>query len=301
MGATLPPISSPTGKCYVVDIGGAGATAMATLAGATTVDLGRVDVLSGTPRAGLIDRWIYVFTAAIFIVVTLTGFIPDSMHMLADVRSGARPPLPWVLHLHAVLMGSFLLLLLTQTVLMATGRPARHRQLGMVAFGVAAMLVVVGLILATTMYHLAWHAAQGAPPETRAALDKVVLRKGNILLLQSSIGLLFSLFLIIGARARARDAGLHKRMMILAPAVTMLAGIDRIGWLPTSLPSSPIASEFYVLATVAPMVVWDVVRNRSVHRAYWIWLSFAVPVAIAVNLLWDSPGWQRLVPVIMGV
>jgi hypothetical protein len=43
-----------------------------------------------------------------FIVITLTGFIPDSLQKIAAVQSGARPPFPVVLHMHAVLMGSFL-------------------------------------------------------------------------------------------------------------------------------------------------------------------------------------------------
>src|SRR6476469_8077769 len=80
------------------------------------------DVLSGTPRAHAIDRWIYVFMAAWFIAIVLTGFIPDSLNKIAAVQAGQRPPLPLVMHAHAVLMGSFLLLLLAQTTLVATGR-----------------------------------------------------------------------------------------------------------------------------------------------------------------------------------
>jgi uncharacterized membrane protein len=85
---------------------------MATIAGKTFLEARRPDVLSGTPRAHAIDRWIYVFMAAWFIVIVLVGFIPDAMMKVAMVKAGARPPFPMVLHLHAVLMGSFLLLLL---------------------------------------------------------------------------------------------------------------------------------------------------------------------------------------------
>ena len=88
--------------------------------------------LSGTPRAHAIDRWIFVFMAAWFIAIVLAGFIPDSIMKVGMVQAGARPPFPIVLHMHAVLMGSFLLLLLAQTVLMATGRRALHMRLGIV-------------------------------------------------------------------------------------------------------------------------------------------------------------------------
>src|SRR5678815_784800 len=97
---------------------------MATIATGSVIAEEQRDRLTGTPRAHAIDRWIYVFTAASFIVVTLLGFIPDSLMKIGMVKAGLRPPFPLVLHMHAVLMGSFLALLLAQTWLMATGRKA---------------------------------------------------------------------------------------------------------------------------------------------------------------------------------
>src|SRR5205823_5158146 len=84
--------------------------------------------LSGTPRAHAIDRWIFVFMAAWFILIVLTGFIPDSIAKVGAVQAGQRPPFPIVLHMHAVVMGSFLVLLLTQSVLMSTGRRPRRKR-----------------------------------------------------------------------------------------------------------------------------------------------------------------------------
>ena len=88
----------------------------------------RPDILSGTPRAHSVDRWIYVFTAASFVVIVLAGFIPSSMAKIAAVQAGERPPFPLLMHLHALLMGSFLLLLLAQTTLVAVGRCDLHRR-----------------------------------------------------------------------------------------------------------------------------------------------------------------------------
>jgi len=162
----------------------------------------RPDHLSGTRHADTIDRWIYVFTAASFIVITFTGFIPDSLTKIAAIHAGSRQPFPLVLHMHAVLMGSFLMLLLTQTTLMATGRGDFHRRLGIAVFALATTLVVVGIILVHTMYHYVWNAAQTASPETREKLQRVVLKRDNIMLLQLRVGFLFPLFLLIGLRAR---------------------------------------------------------------------------------------------------
>jgi hypothetical protein len=261
----------------------------------------RPDLLSGTPRAGFIDRWIYVFTAASFIVIVLTGFIPDSLMKVAAVQAGERPPFPLVLHFHALLMGSFLLLLLTQTTLVATGRCALHRQVGIAAFVVAPALVIVGFILVPTIYHSVWNFAQSAPPEVRAKMQERLLQLDDIMLLQLRIGLLFPLFLVIGLRARGINSGLHKRMVILATAMALPAAIDRMTWLPTSLPASPLATDLYTLLAVSPMFVWDVVRNRRVHEAYWIWLAINLPFTVAVHGLWGTQWWIATAPKLMGL
>jgi hypothetical protein len=259
------------------------------------------DKLSGTERAHAIDRWIFVAMAAWFILIVLVGFIPDSIMKVQMVRAGARAPFPLALHMHAVLMGSFLLVLLAQTWLMATGRRALHMQLGVIGMVLAAALVVVGFILAPTMYHQVWAGAHFGPPPVREALAPVVPLLENILLLQISAGLMFGLFIAIGLRARARDAGLHKRMIFLAIALPLGAAISRMHWLPSTMPTSPLSVNLFVLLTVAPMFVWDVVRNRRVHEAYWLWFPVFVAVAATVQLLWDKPYWHSTARAIMGV
>lgn len=259
------------------------------------------DRLSGTPRAHALDRWIYVFTAASFIVIVLAGFIPSSLQKIAAVQAGQRAPFPLVLHLHAILMGSFLLLLLAQTTLVALGRCELHRRLGIAAFVLAPAIVLVGFILVPTNYHGLLSAIGTAPEAARGQLRSVVGILENIMLLQLRIGILFPLLLVIGLRARGADAGLHKRMMILATAVALPAGIDRIPWLPSTLPVSPVSPDLYTLLAISPMLVWDVIRNRSLHRAYLIWIAACAPFTIAVHALWDTEWWHATARLIMGV
>ena len=274
---------------------------MATIAEPISRKEQRPDVLSGTPRAHSIDRWIYVFTAASFVAIVLAGFIPSSLAKIAAVQAGERPPFPLVMHLHALLMGSFLLLLLAQTTLVAVGRCDLHRRLGLLSMVLAPALVIVGFVLIKTNFDLLWGALQATPPgAARSELEERLWFTNNIKLIQLRIGILFPLFLVIALRARGKDAGLHKRMMILATAMTLPAGIDRIPWLWSTLPVSPITPDLFTLVAISPMFVWDVVRNHRVHRAYWIWLGVNVPFAIAVHGLWSTEAWQSFVPKMMG-
>ena len=253
------------------------------------------------PAEGVIARWLYVFTAVSFIAITLAGFIPDSLVKVTAVEAGKRAPFPPILHLHALLMGSFLMLLVAQTTLVASGQRKLHRRLGLAAFILAPALVIVGFLLAPTMYNMAWHAVQSAPPELRAELHKGLLRREKNVLTQLRIGLLFPVFLFIGLRVRKTDTGLHKRMMLLATAAALPPAIDRITWLPTTFPNSPLGTDLYVLLAVAPLFIWDVLEQRAVHRAYLIWLAGGLLTAVPVYAIWGSDWWHATVPRIMGV
>src|SRR6476646_9361123 len=265
---------------------------MSTVADGVQITRLKSDALSGTSRAHAADRWIFVAMASWFIMIVLVGFIPDSSMKVGMVQAGARPPFPIVLHMHAVVMGSFLLTLLAQSWLMATGRREYHMRLGVLGVGLAALLVAVGLVLVPTIYLQVWQGAHFGPPAIRGKLLERLPELDDIMLMQIQVGLLFPLFLAIAFRARAGNAGVHKRMMFLATAIPLAAGIVRIGALPQTMPASPLSLQLYVILAVSPMFVWDVVRNRRVHEAYWIWLGAYVPTAVLINLLWDTPWWH---------
>lgn len=234
-----------------------------------------------TSQAFGVDRWIFVFTAASLIATVLVGFIPDSFVKAAAIEAGKRPPFPLILHVHAVLMGSFLLLLLTQTVLVAAGRRDLHMKLGIAAASVAVAIIITGFALVPAMY-------------------SNVPIQDNILLLQLRAGLLFSVFLGIALRARALDAGLHKRMMFLAITAVLGAAIVRIKWLPTTFPANAITLDLYTLVPLAPMLFWDVLCNRGLHRAYLVWAAFYLPVTGIVYAVWDKPWWHATAHHLMG-
>jgi hypothetical protein len=254
-----------------------------------------------SPLASAIDRWIYVFMAGAFIAITLAGFVPDSLTKAAAVAAGQRPPFPFILHLHAMLMGAFLLLLLAQTVLAATGRQAHHQRLGIASVVLVPALVVVGFLLVPTMYQLFQGAAQSAPPEAQMVLRQGLRAFDNIILMQIRVGILFPLFIAIALMARKTDSGLHKRMMFLATALALPAAFNRIEWLPQTYPGSPLSAHLYILLAVSPMILWDLVRSRRLHKAYVIWLSVLVPSAILIHGLWGTAWWHATAPRLVGL
>jgi hypothetical protein len=253
--------------------------------------------------AQVIDRWIYVIMAAWFVVTALVGFIPTSIGKSMAVQQGFLPPFPVVLHVHAALMGSWLVLLLTQTILMATGRRSFHIQLGIAGAVLAPAMVVTGICLVPAMFLRNWAVMQGAPPEMLpgGSLDAGQNFLSSIVAAQTSAGLLFAVFVAWALLVRRRDAGMHKRLIILATAIPLAAAIDRIWLLPTSYPESGLSPILYPVVWILPMLVWDIARLRQVHRAYLAWFALYIPAGCIVYSLWWSPGWIETVQRMMGV
>jgi hypothetical protein len=248
-----------------------------------------------------IDRWIWTFMAGLFLVTVLVGFVPDSFTKIAAVQAGQRPGFPPILHVHAVLTGSWILLLLAQTSLMATGKHAWHMKLGLLSMLLAPAIVIAGTILIPTRYLLLWDFVHAAPPGEQASLSNALIFPAKILMFQIRTGILFSLFVLLALRARRRDSGMHKRLMILATALPMPAAVDRILWLPTTMPLNPISQDLYMLLLVSPMFLWDLYRLGHVHRAYLLWVTAILPFTVAFQFLWNSPSWQAFVARLMGV
>ncbi|HEX2793752.1 MAG TPA: hypothetical protein VHN58_04915 [Croceicoccus sp.] len=248
------------------------------------------------PLIRLIDKWIYVFMAAFLVVIVLVGFVPHSLDMLAAVDRGQRPGLPTAMHIHAVLMGSWMMLLLAQTTLMASGRGGMHMQLGLAGMVLAPALVIAGLVLVPTNLRI-WSAFGAAgSDEMQREVQQFLHVMTNIALLQLRIAICFLALVFLGLRARRHDGELHKRLMVLATTVPLPAAFDRMTFLPHTLPQSPLTADLWPLFAIAPMFLWDLYRRRRIHRAYRIWAAFMVPTGIAVNLLWDSSWWHEVAP-----
>lgn len=247
------------------------------------------------------DRHVYVFTAAWFVVLTLAGFIPSSLDKIQAVNNGQRPPFPMELHVHAALMGTWLLVLLGQSALMARGQRLWHRTLGWVAAALLPAIVISGVLLIQAIWQGLWGPASAAMPA--GALLETRTFVTNILLLQIRALFGFSLFLVWALWVRRTDPESHRRLVLLGTAIPLLAGIDRLttalGW--TTMPASPVALDLYLVLSVLPLLAWDLLRHRQVHFTTRAWLLINLPMALATNLLWGSEWWLKHAPRLVGV
>ncbi len=240
---------------------------------------------SASDRIGVIaDRWIYVFMAGLFVTTALTGFVPDSFLRLAAIEAGERPPFATVVHVHAVVMGSWLLLLLAQSYLVATGRRALHRQLGIASL----VLVIAVPITMIAIVVDGWEALLSltqVPPNRVQALS-------NTLLLQIRGIVLFSVFATWALLVRKSDPDSHRRLWLLAATAVISAAIARITWLPRSQPASPLTLHAFPLLLLTPALIVDIVRRGRVHRTYVIGLLLLVSAFTTTHVLWSEESWR---------
>ena len=192
------------------------------------------------------------------------------------------------------------MLLLTQTTLMATGNSRHHQKLGIASFVLAPVIILTGIVLVPTIYGQLWDALASAPPEMKDELREGLAGRTNVVLLQSRAGLLFAIFVILALRARRIDSSFHKRMIVIATMIPLTASINRITWLPSTMPASPLSLDIYILLLLSPMFVWDLFRLGRVHRAYIVCFALWLPASVAVHLLWGSAWWQSTAPGLLG-
>jgi len=188
-------------------------------------------------------------------------------------RWTGAPPLPTSVHVHGAAATAFLLLFLTQTVLIDRRRVKVHRQLGAWGLVIAAAMAVSAFPAAIDM---AVQRGMTPPAIARMALPFVVAPT-------------FFAFVCLGVWFR-RDREAHVRWMLLAAIQAVTPALGRLPVLDQMLPASFVASIALLLACA---VVHDLMTLRRVHGATLagvVIIGLSVPgrVLLGTTAIWAS-------------
>ena len=187
------------------------------------------------------DHRFFPAMAWLMLITVFVGFAPT--YYLA----GSRAPLPTVVHVHAVVFSCWILLLITQTSLTASGRINVHRQLGIAGFILACLMLVVGLWVATELL------ASGLPKHDP---------KGFYIIPITNI-VAFAVLTVFAYRARF-DSAAHKRLIIVASTALMTAPIAR--WHFEMVHFRPSAAERFSYIFLLLLAAYDLWATRRLHR-----------------------------------
>jgi uncharacterized membrane protein YozB (DUF420 family) len=216
----------------------------------------------------------FLTMAIVSVSILFLGFAP-SFYLKPIIQ--APPPLSMLSIAHGVVGTLWMTLFIAQAAFISTGRPALHRQLGMMGallFGVMAMLGYWTAITAGQLGH--------APPESAPPLAFMAL---------PLIGMTASLLLVALALWNRSHSDWHKRLMLAAMFSLTGPGTGRIliplGFASWGAQGSLIVTDLLLAAAVA----YDQLRNKRVHPAYWYAAAVLVATHIAVTWAFTSPTW----------
>jgi len=165
-----------------------------------------------------VERWFFTGMAIVMLVVSFAGFMPAIVNPV-----GRRAPLTFLAAAHGIVFLAWLLLFLTQSLLVATGHVRWHRRLGLASLVLLAAIVPLGFETTTVMVrrgfdlsgdqHIVRH------PQGPTSLDPYqasVFNYGDLLL--------FAVLALVAICYRRRPA-IHKRLMLFANITLMAAPI----------------------------------------------------------------------------
>ena len=193
------------------------------------------------------DRFFYTGMAIAAAVAVFVGFAP-TYYLRPYFQATSLAP---ILRLHGLVFTAWILLLLTQTSLVAAHRTDLHRRLGFAGAALAGLMVVIGLTAAIV----------SGRRDVAAGSDEALS-----FLTTPFADMLVFLLLVAAAIRYRRRAETHKRLMLLATVSILDAAVAR--WPLAIVATSPYA--FFVLTDVfiAAGVVYDLASRRRVHPAY---------------------------------
>jgi len=160
-------------------------------------------------------------------------------------------PLPSLtIHLHGAAFSCWILLLVTQTSLVAAGRVNIHRRLGIAGFLLACLMVILGVLAATDSL------GRGIGPSGLDAKFFYIIPMTDMLI--------FGTLVFFAFRARSNPPG-HKRLILVATTALLIAAIAR--WPFAVVHRKPMMAALGSYIFLAILVAYDLWSTRKVHRA----------------------------------
>jgi len=249
---------------------------------------------------GATTRRFYVWMAAACLLIAVVGFMPTYFVPMASGHLNAPP----MVHIHGIVLFSWVAFLLTQSWLVSSGRTIDHR-----AWGVLGVSIVTAMVFIVTAV-VSLRIAQASLPGQPAGVAHGVRAFAWV----SIGGLLFITPVFVLAIATVRKPEVHKRLLLLMTISMLGAPIARwflVFLAPPADPHAlappiglPVVSAPPVFVSIAPALVGDLLlvvamlydwrtRGRP-HPVYLIGGAIMLLLQLTVVPVAESPAWQAI-------
>jgi len=221
------------------------------------------------------DRYFHAGMALVMLLTVFVGFAPT--FYLRPAFGG--PPATPLVHLHGILFSAWMLLFLTQTLLIAHGNKALHRRLGIVGAMLALALLVVGVMTAVTAARIG-HAPPGVD-----AVRFLAIPLTTILVFAATVGTAIHL---------RRRSDFHKRLMLVATIGILTPAIARMllhsGFGAAAPPLGLLLTDLFFV----PCLIVDKLRYGRIHPAFLWGIGLLMLSQIGRLLVMRTDAWLSI-------
>ncbi len=227
------------------------------------------------------DRTFYATMSVVAVVVIVTGFANTYG---PKVLTGSAP-VSTVIHLHAALFALWLVLFVTQTLLVLRSQVQAHMRLGPAGLGLAGLMLVSGVAAAIESGRAGHKGIPGV---------EFPNREGFLLLNVASV-CVFAALVAAGWWWRRRPQA-HKRLMLAATVAGLMPpGISRLPGVAGH--DGAIAGLAVAFLLIGP--AYDLATRRRIHPAYAALLLSVVIVPPVVLQLSGTEAWRAVAALLM--
>lgn len=209
------------------------------------------------------------------------------MHSFLPAMRGKFPPAPPIVHLHAVVFMSWMVLLVTQSALVSSGNVRLHRSLGMWGIAHATAIMMLGLSLQLIA--------------TRSAMLKGFAAGTDGLYLGLCAFAGFSTMFTLAIRNRQRPQ-IHRRMILFAMLPVLPPGVNRFWSHALGLPPIPVVPLYATLWTMAAAILLHEWRRTGRISGYSMFgAGWIVAEGVMHKVVVHSAAFDRVAAVILGL
>jgi len=191
-----------------------------------------------------------------------------------------RAPLPGaIIHIHGAAFSCWILLLIAQVSLVTAGRIDIHRKLGLAGFGLACLMVILGVLAATNSLSRGFAPpGSGMDPKTFFVIPLADM-------------LVFATLVFFAYRARFNPSA-HKRLILIATITLMDAPTGRPPF--TVITAHPFLDGAFTWVFLLLLVGYDLWSTRRVQRAT-IWAGLFLLIVQQLRFPSGNSGaWHAL-------
>jgi hypothetical protein len=254
-----------------------------------TVEMASQEQLAGRRK----QSFFYIGGAIFMILLSVVGFGPSIID-----QSRRNAPSTLLVMAHGLAVGAWLLVFLTQAILVATGRTTVHRRLGIVGPMPALLVIVLGYVV---LMHFGRRGYDFSGDVIRAISRKGSARLNPAVVL-FPLGELLSFGVLVGAGLWYRHrAEIHKRLMLLAmipisaEPILHLVGHVAGRW-PTLRGMGTPISVAATLLLLSASAIHDRLSRRRIHPvSLWVPVLLFVWQIVLGAIVFPSAAWRKLV------